>query len=174
MKDKGYTLVELIVVVIITGIILAVSITSILVYMDKSKINADESSAVVINTYLSSLSNTNKVMELSSNDANIGTHYIFVWKDEQPKGKKMSFSGINEGVSYLFERLLENGLPSSKTGDGFVLEIKINRGSISSKCWTSFDFDENAKGINGSYSVPADDKVYCYEVTPTGFLTQKD
>ena len=172
MKNKGFTLVELIVVITILAIVITVSVSSVLVYIIKSKSNSDDSSVAIINSYLSSITNLDSIKSISYNTDYIGRQYLFVWKDELFK-TSVSYSSVPSEISGIINTLAEKRLPESKTEDGFVILIRVNRGSLDASCYTTYDFDTTNTHINGSYSVP-NTGIYCYEVTSSGSLQKKD
>lgn len=134
-KGGGFTLVELIVVVVILAIIIGVAISGIYGYVKKSRINTDLNNASAMQKALSTLQ-TDKEVNNILKDLPVGSSAEITWSDEQKIGSsgiKASQTGkkdatvdskFNSQFIAKMGELLSNGLPSSKTGEQFKIAFE--------------------------------------------------
>lgn len=152
-NNKGFSLVELIVVIVILAILIGVTIGGIYQYVNKSRTNTDVNNASSITSALSVLS-TNK--DLVGNDFQNAT-YTLTWKDKcdisadgaitksdtektavtpnVPAGKNINTATIGKEMA----KILTDGLPKSQSNNDFTLEIKWDeKGNMQTiKCTTA-------------------------------------
>lgn len=142
-NNKGFSLVELIVVIVILAILIGVTIGGIYQYVNKSRINTDINNAASITSALSVLS-TNK--DLVGNAFQRKTFKI-KWKDktaitEEGIGKLDKTDTTLDNTDKLVEQMasiLTDGLPKSQSNNDFTLEIAwdANGNMQTIKCTTA-------------------------------------
>ena len=149
-SNKGFTLVELIVVVVILAIIIGVAITGIYKYVNKARINTDINNASAIQSALAVLatdktvigdkpaSGTNKLeliwgekavstIPKSTSDTDKVTVNNTGYSEESGKGKDYIIGEI--------QKVLSDGLPEAKAGGAFKLEVSTDStGNVVVKC----------------------------------------
>lgn len=129
-KNKGFTLVELIVVIVILAILVGVTIGGIYGYVNKSRINTDINNASAITSTLSVLS-TNKTVcnELKGNTKTIS------WSDKTAVGSTDTVKFGTE-TDKAIAALLTDGYPAAKSTAHFDLTITVDaKGSMTAvKC----------------------------------------
>lgn len=147
-KSKGFTLVELIVVVVILAIIIGVAITGIYKYVQQSRVNTDLNNANAMQKVLGTLS-TNKEANQALSSLGENEALTITWKDAQKieNGKISAAISTEENATVdpkipsvvinKIGELFSDGLPSSKTGESLRLIIKkLNGGDIQYKVVT--------------------------------------
>lgn len=139
--NKGFSLVELIIAVVILGIIAVVAIGGLYSNVTKSRQNTDVSNAQSIQSALSTLSADKEVYSWASNLAS-DTDYTIRWVDAQSydasshlyKAVNTSGTSATDGASdteiktnvYLGDKIntiLTDGLPAAKAGGHYTLTI---------------------------------------------------
>jgi prepilin-type N-terminal cleavage/methylation domain-containing protein len=93
-SNKGFTLVELIVVIVILAILVGVSIGGIFVYIPKARLNTDINNVTVIRDTLSPLLIDDDLAEAYDNDD--GSYCVVVW-------------GTTKSTADSFDKLADNG-----------------------------------------------------------------
>ena len=138
-KNKGFTLTELIVVIVIIAILVGVSIIGIFVYVGQSKVNTDKNNRESMNNALTMMCQDESFLtEISKAYQPIA--YMIIGKDgyaiESTKMFSLARDGLmgnayagtsdSESNSILFKYMkqyLPDGIPENKTGGSWVLFI---------------------------------------------------
>ena len=151
-SNKGFTLVELIVVIVILAILIGVTIGGIYKYVGQSRENTDINNASSLTSVLSSLCATEYLYKWAN--ASSTNDITLKWKnavsikyyegsdtysmsqsvndDVFPESKEDYIDDSGNWEYGILELMLEccpDGLPESKTGKGFTLTIKKNGGN---------------------------------------------
>ena len=181
-KDNdGFTLVELIVVIVILAILIGVTITGITSWINKARINTDINNASALNKSLGCLSTKPEVIYWAkkSDETHImtwsycadglKTHGVtakyFIPQDDTGAGKFSNYSW-----AYLFQRYItfsqnqvnssydgdtEKCLPQSRTGDGFMIIVtRDGKGNSNFISYALCDLtDDDIDDIISKYSI---------------------
>ena len=149
MKNKGFTLVELIVTVLIIGIMTALIGTAVFQYIDKSRINTDIqnistevdvlSSAILSDSDFSSIQ---KAFNKSISNPTSNCYILFrVCNKEKIEKDNIAVTGIVIGdkvpeefnyseyidkLNVLLNNTFRNGLPETKTGEYSEIGVLLN------------------------------------------------
>lgn len=136
-NNKGFSLVELIVVIVILAILIGVTIGGIYQYVNKSRVNTDINNAASIQSVLSTVATDAKV----NKDLTDGKKVIITWSGavgqkniEADTTSDATTDGKNAVVDKVKE-LLTDGLPAPKANGGFQIIIeKDANGNIKATC----------------------------------------
>lgn len=144
-NNKGFTLVELIVVVVILAIIIGVAITGIYKYVNKARINTDINNASAIQSALAVLA-TDKTVIGDKSATDTPNSITLKWSQSQSninatENNNITFggSGYQDGTkTYIkneIQNVLSDGVPEAKAGGAFQLEISTDKtGNVVVKC----------------------------------------
>ena len=158
-NNKGFSLVELIVVIVILAILIGVTIGGIYQYVNKSRVNTDINNASSITSALSVLSTNKDLVGDAFKDAT----YTLTWKDkcninsisgvitksdtaktavtpEVTAGKTIDTAAIGKEMG----KILTYELPKSQSDNEFTLEISWDeKGNMQTiKCTTAAEPQE--------------------------------
>ena len=138
-NNKGFSLVELIVVIVILAILIGVTIGGIYQYVNKSRINTDINNAASIQSVLATLATDNEVNTAFGNVTSNTSVYVQWSKAESiTKPASISASGpakIQDTIKTKLADLLTDGLPESKSNNEFEIAItKDSNGNVSATC----------------------------------------
>ena len=131
-NNKGFSLVELIVVIVILAILIGVTIGGIYQYVNKSRVNTDINNAASIQSTLSTIgtdANLNKICDgLSEKET-----YTMTWGDSDANntaGQDVNVIGTKghaDAINNAAKGILTDGLPKSQTNQGFTLTITLEK-----------------------------------------------
>ena len=123
-KDKGFTLVELIVVIVILAILIGVTIGGIYMYVGQSRENTDVNNASSI-TSVCGTANADQAVYDAIED---GKTVVVKWTDATAvdsitahDSSTATTDGFKNGIINYVKKVLPDGLPKSQTGRGFTL-----------------------------------------------------
>ena len=138
-NNKGFSLVELIVVIVILAILIGVTIGGIYQYVNKSRVNTDINNAASIQSVLATLATDNDVNTAFGNVTSNKSVYV-QWSEAKPIDKPASISAsgdekIKDTIKTKLADLLTDGLPESKSNNEFEIAItKDSNGNVSATC----------------------------------------
>lgn len=133
-ENKGFTLVELIVVIVILAILIGVTIGGVYSYVNKSRVNTDINNASSIQSVCATLG-TNKTILKAQGDTTL------TWNDTSytnATASGVSAATVNSEVA----KLLTDGLPAPKVADHFTLKISVDadgNATVTCKAYSSTD-----------------------------------
>lgn len=138
-NNKGFSLVELIVVIVILAILIGVTIGGIYQYVNKSRVNTDINNAASIQSVIATVATDEKVnKELKPNQT-----VTIKWGDSTVATNKIAdkaavtidtSAGAKTAVVAKVSELLPDGLPASKSNGSFKIEIKNEAGNLIATC----------------------------------------
>ena len=152
-NNKGFSLVELIVVIVILAILIGVTIGGIYQYVNKSRINTDINNAASIQSVIATIAtdeNVNKAFsEVTTGTASISLKWSDVKKGETEISGIITSTGITDAdnavknaIAKKLNALLTDGLPASKSNGSFKIVIeKADDGSVKATCKAYSDKD---------------------------------
>lgn len=149
-KNKGFTLVELVVVIIILAILVGVTISGIFIYVRQSRIATDLDTASAIQSACSVLEVDEDVIDAIQSDLrrDDDAEVTISWNDHvENKDIKVwgNSSDSVEAVSKVVKKLFPDGLPAPKTAGRFKLIVSRNaEGDVKATCRI---FDNKGKPI---------------------------
>ena len=143
-NNKGFSLVELIVVIVILAIFIGVTIGGIYSYVNKSRINTDINNAASIQSVISAVvadADVNKALKegmltnITWSDAvpadNITVNVFYLPNNNDTAAK----NAVKTVIATKVKELLTDGLPAPKAGGSFEIQIsKFTGGSIKATC----------------------------------------
>ena len=135
-NNKGFSLVELIVVIVILAILIGVTIGGIYQYVNKSRVNTDINNAASIQSVLSTVATDAEV----NKNLDLNKTAIITWSAADTDITKADVTGnasdaAKTTVADKVKALLTDGLPAPKAGGSFQIEIaKDDKGNITATC----------------------------------------
>ena len=138
-NNKGFTLVELVVVIVVLAILIGVTVSGIFHFVEKSHETADVDNASSLYTVLSQLENDDDFCNWSINtDKKEGKTVVVAkwdsakrdasnaeWVDSDPVIKGTGVDQVT--LSMMLNDYLENGLPAPSSGGHFRVDFKTNK-----------------------------------------------
>ena len=150
-SNKGFTLVELIVVIVILAILIGVTIGGIYMYVGKARVNTDINNAVTMEETMS-LIQTDDDLRNATLDMNDSELYTVEWTggEDYTKSGNITFSDSTSTsflgseiiavanttqdrlncVDAFANKVFTNGLPVSQSGGIFKLNVSVGNGSV--------------------------------------------
>ena len=133
--NKGFTLVELIVVIVILAILIGVTIGGIYRYVSQSRDNTDANNASSLQSVLSTMCAEQNVYSWAKGNKTAAIKYT--WKDAVKADTIASADDVKNniekadetGVKARIVDLCPDGLPASKKGTYFTFELQANNGN---------------------------------------------
>lgn len=126
-NNKGFSLVELIVVIVILAILIGVTIGGIYKYVNESRKNTDINNAASIQSSLSTLSTdmdfTKDIEGTDGADNSIKVQ----WVKSIPGSTTSDIGQLKADAVKKVMEICTDGLPESKTGDGFTLTFTYKK-----------------------------------------------
>jgi prepilin-type N-terminal cleavage/methylation domain-containing protein len=129
-KNNGFTLVELIVVIVILAILVGVTIGGIYSYVNKARINTDINNASSIQSVVSTLATDPNIIGHEGTFTaawNYNAPWVSYWNKLAPSCATSGDFKVGDQENYIQKKIGElftDGLPASKTGGRFTLTIK--------------------------------------------------
>jgi type IV pilus assembly protein PilA len=131
-NNKGFTLVELIVVIVILAILIGVTVGGVMTYVNQSRENTDINNAAAMESVLSTIATNEDIYKIVGKGT-AGT-YTLEWADAgSVPALTIGTAPKTVDVAALMNALVE--LPDSQTGDGFRLTMTSDgAGNVVVKC----------------------------------------
>lgn len=125
-NNKGFTLVELIVVIVILAILVGVTIGGVFSYVNKSRINTDINNASSLTSTLSVLTTVKDAKPSAAvTNVDIGNGSAVVTSSSLATVLKLDATANTNTVAKLAE-LLPEGIPASKTGVSYKVTTTVD------------------------------------------------
>lgn len=137
-NNKGFTLVELIVVIVILAILIGVSIGGLYSWVGKSRNNTDINNAASIQSALSSLA-ADKDVYTWANAGSKNSQATITWSAAVANAsialdESSTDLTSTEKFADKIKKILTDGLPAPKVATNFVLTIDANGGNPKITC----------------------------------------
>lgn len=147
-SNKGFTLIELIIVIVILAILIGVTIGGVYSYVNQARINTDINNAKAVEDACAALV-TNKDFSFITKQSD-GEWYVIEWMTGKESSSitgedvlvKMKYGDNSDAktIGYYFRQVVPE-LPESKTDCGFFLSICVFDNKVSVVCKARADED---------------------------------
>lgn len=129
---KGFTLVELIVVIVILAILVGVTIGGIYMYVGESKVNTDKNNASSIVSVCGTV-NADDTVYSKLSAATVDDTVTYTWSGAvavgsigtASTGEAHTADTLGAAIDAYMKTVLPDGLPKSQTGGNFTLTFKV-------------------------------------------------
>lgn len=149
-EDKGFTLVELIVVIVILAVLIGVTIVGIYQYVNKARVNTDINNARTINDALASFATDEEVYKKledgdrgcviwnRDNVSDVGLYNGMNVSDTEKRlffyNKIHNLLSLNSVDEITEEHLRNNDLPKPQTDNWFFIDFYKKDGTVKIRC----------------------------------------
>ena len=135
-NNKGFSLVELIVVIVILAILIGVTIGGIYQYVNKSRVNTDINNAASIQSTLATIATDETVDKaITTPDNGKTTDYYIQWSAKGELPKQSDTDKDKKAIADRIKEILTDGFPKAQSDSTFEIKIsKDDKGSISATC----------------------------------------
>lgn len=150
-NNKGFTLIELIVIITMLAILVGVTVGGISMYISEAKENVDRNNASAMSKALASMISDADIYNIGSTAVHTSEEHTYTynskwftltWINEAPEIPVIDGDGVPDEISIFLNKIFTDGLPKSQTGKGFVLDFRFDENGFVATCNTLPDYLE--------------------------------